>query len=139
MTKYEFHAIPCPERAIRAADLPPGADPFCETLAAAINDLATDGWDYIRAETIEVTSRRFLRLRKRQRTFLVFRREARPLIEPRPVADPVFEMQKVHPRRVRSHDVVEFVRAGGRRITPSPANADAPAAADAEMMVTAAE
>ena len=139
MTKYEFRAIPCPERAMRAADMPPGADPFCETLAAAINDLATDGWDYIRAETIEVTSRRFLRLRKQNRTFLVFRREARPLIAPRPLADPGFDMRKVRARRVRSDDVVEFVRSGGRRITPRPANADAPSETDVEMTVTAAE
>lgn len=135
MTKYEFRAIPCPERALRSADIPAGADPFCETLAAAINDLAAEGWDYIRSETIEVKTRRFLRLRKQDRTFLVFRREARPLLENRPLLDPAGDIRKVRARRVKSEAVVEFVRGGGRRIQPDPANTEALA----EPLVTAAE
>ncbi|MDJ1009174.1 MAG: hypothetical protein QNJ13_15270 [Paracoccaceae bacterium] len=127
MTKYEYRALPCPEQAMRARDLPKDADPFCETLATAINELAREGWDYIRAETIEVKSRRFLRRRKDVRTFLVFRREARPLIDPRPIVDLGRDVEKVRARRVKSDAVVEFVRGGGRRVTPAPANADGPA------------
>lgn len=138
MTKYEYRAIPCPEKALSQRDLPRGADPFCETLAAAINDLAGDGWDYIRAETIEVRTRRLFRRRPEQRTFLVFRREAKPIIEPRPIVDLGRSVEKVRARRVKSDAVVEFVRSGGRRVTPNPANADAPAETR-EASLTAAE
>jgi hypothetical protein len=127
MTKYEYRAIPCPGKALSRRDLPKGADPFCETLAAAINDLAGEGWDYIRAETIEVRTRRLLRRRTEERTFLVFRRETKPLIEPRPIVDFTRNVEKVRARRVKSDDAVAFVRSGGRRIRPQPANADAPA------------
>jgi len=134
MTKYEFRAIPCPDRAVRMRDLPPGADAFGETLSLAINDLAVEGWDYIRSETIEVRRRRLFGSRRDQRTFLVFRREIRPLVQPLQI-DAMREVRKVRARRVKSEDAVEFVRAGGRRITPNPANADAPA----EAPLTAAE
>jgi len=138
MTRYEYRAIACPEKASARRDLPKGADPFCATLSAAINDLAGDGWDYIRAETIEVRTRRFFRSRGEHRTFLVFRREARPLIQPRPVVDLGRSMEKVRGRRVKSEGAVEFVRSGGRRITPMAANADGPARS-AGLPVTAAE
>lgn len=138
MTKYEYRAIPCPEKPLRQRDLPAGADPFCETLTAAINDLAGEGWDYIRAETIEVRTRRFLKSRKEERTFLVFRRESKPLIEPRPIIDLGRSAEKVRARRVKSEGAVEFVRSGGRRITPLPANSEAPAVT-AGARVTAAE
>ena len=138
MTKHEYRAIPCPETASSQRDLPKGADPFCATLTAAINDLAGAGWDYIRAETIEVRTRRFFRSRSEHRTFLVFRREARPLIQPRPVVDLGRNAEKIRARRVKSEGAVEFVRAGGRRVTPAPANADAPANT-ANRPVTAAE
>jgi|GEM_PF-3473860 len=138
MTKYEYRAIPCPEKALRQRDLPKDADPFCETLTAAINDLAGEGWDYIRAETIEVRTRRFLKSRKEERTFLVFRREAKPLVEPRPIIDLGRSAEKVRARQVKSEGAVEFVRSGGRRITPLPANSEAPAVI-AGARVTAAE
>lgn len=138
MTKYEYRAIPCPEKPLRRRDLPTGADPFCETLTAAINDLAGEGWDYIRAETIEVRTRRFLKSRKEERTFLVFRRESKPLIEPRPIIDLGRSAEKVRARRVKSEGAVEFVRSGGRRIAPLPANSETPAVT-AGPRVTAAE
>lgn len=124
MTKFEFRAIPCPERALRQRDLPAGADAFCETLSAAINDLAGEGWDYVRAETIEVKTRRGFRTRKADRTFLVFRREIEPLFAARPATDVGRDVERVRARRVKSGAVVEFVRGGGRRIATTAANSD---------------
>lgn len=129
MTKYEFRAVPCPQRAQRSRNVTKGADAFSETLNTAINELAVEGWDYIRAETIDVTSRGLFKRRTEQRTFLVFRRELRPLIEPRPIMDLSRDVEKVKARRVRSQPLVQFVRDGGRRISPTevPANTDASA------------
>lgn len=140
MTKYEFKAVACPDRARR--DVAPGADAFCETLTAAINELAGDGWDYVRAETIEVRTRRFLRSRRETRTFLVFRREAVPLFVPRAAVDFGQSVAQVRARRVKSDEVVAFVRGGGRRVVAprdnETANADMPAFR-AGAPVTAAE
>ncbi|MEO1196466.1 MAG: hypothetical protein AAFX45_09860 [Pseudomonadota bacterium] len=140
MTNYEFRAVPCPQRAQRHQNMPKGADAFSDTLTAAINDLAGAGWDYVRTDSATVKTRGFFRQRSEERTFLVFRREIRPLIAPRPVLDQGVEIQKVRARRVKARPAVEFVRSGGRRINVSdmdaPANLDAAAPA---MPVTAAE
>lgn len=122
MTKYDYRAVPCPDRALRKRDLPKGADPFAETLTAAINELASEGWDYLRVEAVEIKTRRFLWTKTEERHFLVFRREARPLIEPRALSDLGGDIEKVRARRVKSEATVAFVRNGGRRIVPKAAN-----------------
>lgn len=128
MTKYEFRAVPCPQRAQRKPDMPKGLEGFCETLSGSINELAGEGWDYVRTEKIEVKERRLFRRKSAERTFLIFRREAKPLIDPRPVIDLAGDVERVRARRVKSKPLVEFVRAGGRKIevaeTPQQANAD---------------
>lgn len=140
MTKYEFRAVPCPQRAQRHQNMPKGADAFSETLTNAINELAGEGWDYIRTEAVTVKTRGFLRRRSEDRTFLVFRREIRALIEPRSGTSLGVDVEKVRARRVKARPAVEFVRSGGRRITvadvDTPANLDA---ATPATPVTAAE
>lgn len=144
MTKYEFRAVPCPQRAQRHQNMPKGADAFSETLTDAINDLAGDGWDYVRTDAVTVQTRGLFRRRSESREFLVFRREARALIPARPSVgqstDVPSNVQKVRARRVKARPAVEFVRSGGRRINvadmDAPANLDAAAPA---LPVTAAE
>lgn len=117
MTKYEFRAVPCPQRAQRNRRLAKGTDAFSDTLTAAINELSVEGWDYIRTDTIEVKKSGLLS-RAQERSFLVFRREVRPLIEPRPVSNLGQDVERVRARRVKSQPLVQFVRNGGRKITP---------------------
>lgn len=124
MTKYEYRAIPCPERTLRARDLPDGTDPFGQTLTAAINDLAGDGWDYVRAETIDLKTRRLFGRRSETRSFLVFRRDLKPAAEPRPVIDLGRDAERVRARRVKSEDVVTFMRGSSRRGLPEPSMTD---------------
>lgn len=125
MTKYEFRTVPCPQRAQRDRKVTKGSDPFSETLTSAINELSSEGWDYIRTESIDVQKAGLFR-RAEQRTFLVFRREIRPLVEPRQVSTLGHDLERVRTRRVKSQPLVQFVRNGGRKITPSepPANTD---------------
>ncbi len=139
MTKYEFRAVPCPQRAQRSTKLPKGADAFAETLNSAINDLAVEGWDYVRTDTVEVKTRRLLSRRKENRSFLVFRREIRPLIDPRPIMDLTRDTEKVRARRVKSQPLVQFVRSGGRKITPNAADPAIEPGAGPLLLSTAAE
>ena len=112
--------------------MPKGADAFSETLTDAINELAGEGWDYVRTDAVTVQTRGLLRRRSETREFLVFRRETRPLIAPRPsvghMVDVQGDVQKVRARRVKARPAVEFVRSGGRRINV--ADMDAPANLD---------
>lgn len=122
MTKYEYRAIACPPPSRR--ELSPGADPFDEALTAAINDLAEDGWSYLRADTIGVRVRRFLRSTTEQRCFLVFRREAEAAAEPRLAVELRRDAPAARVRRIRPAGKVEFIRSARRSILPTPANSD---------------
>lgn len=75
---YEYTVIPAPIRADKAA-AKSGAERFALTLTAAINDMAAQGWDYIRAETLPAEERSGLSGRTTTyHNLLVFRRERRP-------------------------------------------------------------
>ncbi len=52
MGHYEYHVIPAPGRADKVRGARTVADRFAATLAQAMNALAVEGWEYVRADTL---------------------------------------------------------------------------------------
>ncbi|MBL8563900.1 MAG: DUF4177 domain-containing protein [Gemmobacter sp.] len=75
MQQFEFKVIPAPRRAEKARGLKTTADRFAHTLAQVMNDLARDGWEYLRADTLPCEERAGLTGKSTSyQTLLVFRR-----------------------------------------------------------------
>ena len=93
MKLYEYRVIPAPQRTQRVKGVKSTGDRFAHLLTDAINELAEDGWEYVRAETLPCEERKGLTKRENSmQTVLVFRlmpaeaeREARALAEPDPL------------------------------------------------------
>ena len=72
---YEYKVIPAPSRADKAKGLKTPEDRFAHTLEAALNQMAAEGWAYVRADTLPSAERSGLTQTVTQwRTVLVFRR-----------------------------------------------------------------
>ena len=75
MQQFEFKVIPAPRRAEKARGLKTTADRFAHTLALVMNDLARDGWEYLRADTLPCEERTGLTGKSTSyQTLLIFRR-----------------------------------------------------------------
>ncbi len=125
MAVYEFKVVPAPDQSRRIKGLKRGDDSFSLTISGLMNELGQDGWDYVRAETLPHRRRGWmLRRPVQQRHILVFRRRLRGMTDP--AAETAEQPPITSPRRVRKNDVVQFVRAGGRKIrVVEPAVSDA--------------
>lgn len=75
MPAYEYSVIPAPNRGEKARGAKTGADRFALALTATLNDMAADGWEYVRAETLPSEERAGLTGRATvYHNVLVFRR-----------------------------------------------------------------
>ena len=75
MQQFEFKIIPAPRRAEKARGLKTTADRFAQTLAQVMNDLAREGWEYLRADTLPCEERTGLTGKSTSyQTMLIFRR-----------------------------------------------------------------
>ena len=75
MQQFEFKVIPAPRRAEKARGLKTTADRFAQTLAQVMNDLAREGWEYLRADTLPCEERTGLTGKSTSfQTMLIFRR-----------------------------------------------------------------
>lgn len=73
--RYEYIAIPAPNRAEKTKDARTPAERYGLTLTAELNRMAQDGWDYVRAETLPSEERSGLTGRTTvYHNVLVFRR-----------------------------------------------------------------
>jgi len=80
MPYYEYKVVPAPNRGEKARGAKTPADRFAATLATVMNEVARDGWDYVRAETLPSEERTGLTKRTTvYHSVLVFRR---PLAAP---------------------------------------------------------
>lgn len=89
MERYEYTVIPAPDRGSRAKGAKTPTERYAIALAEAINAMAGDGWDYLRAETLPSDERSGIASRQTLwHNVLVFRRslEAEPVTAPAPVA-----------------------------------------------------
>jgi hypothetical protein len=53
---YEYRVIPAPRRAPRARGLS-CEDRFAQSLANVMNDMGSEGWEYVRADTLPLDER----------------------------------------------------------------------------------
>lgn len=105
MADYEYTVIPSPAKAEKAKGQRTSADRFAATLTGVLNDLARQGWEYVRAETLPAEERSGLTGRATVwHNVLIFRRavaaaatgveptepapSARPFSEPMRPAEP---------------------------------------------------
>jgi hypothetical protein len=87
MTYYDYKVIPAPKRAKRVKGVHGAEDLFALTLTEAINEVARQGWEYVRAEHLPAEASRgwFRAPAAGEQTVLLFRR-ARDSAGPRLVA-----------------------------------------------------
>lgn len=87
MSSYEYTVIPAPARGEKTKGAKTGIDRFAATLSEVLNQMARDGWDYVRAETLPAEERSGLTSRSTvYHNLLVFRRALAPAkAEPAPM------------------------------------------------------
>lgn len=75
MSVYEFKLVPAPLRPVQKKVRSSAEDGFCVTLTEMVNDMAADGWEYVRCESLPGPSRgwKFWKPREERQVF-VFRR-----------------------------------------------------------------
>ena len=82
MIKFEYKAVPAPSHGTKAKGVKSTEDRFALSMTDALNDLAEDGWDYVRAETLPCDERKGLTgTQTKYQNVLIFRRQI-VLMEP---------------------------------------------------------
>ena len=77
---YEYKVVPAPVRGIKAKGLKTPEDRFANALETAINELAADGWEYLRADTLPSEQREGIMSKTTVfQNMLVFDREKKTL------------------------------------------------------------
>ena len=75
MRKFEYKAGPAPNTGTKAKGVKTTEDRFALSLTNMLNELAEDGWEYVRAETLPVTERKGLTgTQQTYQNILIFRR-----------------------------------------------------------------
>ena len=75
MSSYQYTVIPAPARGEKTKGAKTGIERFAATLTDTLNEMARDGWDYVRAETLPAEERSGLTSRTTvYHNVLVFRR-----------------------------------------------------------------
>ena len=76
MPRYEFKVIPAPRRGEKARGVKTTEERFALALSMVMNAMGSDGWDYVRADTLPVDERvGFTGTKTSFQNMLVFRRE----------------------------------------------------------------
>ncbi|MGC9420517.1 MAG: DUF4177 domain-containing protein, partial [Rhodovulum sp.] len=78
MSVYEYRVLPAPERGAKAKGAKGTAERFAAALTEALNAMAAEGWEYVRAESLPCVERKGLTGRiEVTQNLLVFRRAVR--------------------------------------------------------------
>ena len=133
MTHYDYKVVPAPKRAKRVKGVHGSEELFALTLTEAINEVARQGWEYVRAEHLPAEAPRgWFRGRSRaSRRVLVFRRP-REQLGPRLAAVRPEPAPPTRPRRPAAAPTPAAERAVVDRLqhsAPAPRAAGAPARA----------
>ncbi|MCB1339147.1 MAG: DUF4177 domain-containing protein [Maritimibacter sp.] len=84
---FEYKVVPAPTRGRKAKGVKTPADRFAHALEEVINELAAEGWEYIRTDTLPAQERTGLTGRTTvYQNMLVFRRAATPAVKAEPEA-----------------------------------------------------
>ena len=57
MQQFEYRIIPAPKRAVKVRGVKTPEDRFAHTLTEVVNELAREGWEYLRADTLPAEER----------------------------------------------------------------------------------
>ncbi|MEM8803131.1 MAG: DUF4177 domain-containing protein [Pseudomonadota bacterium] len=81
MRKFEYKAVPAPMTGTKAKGVKTTEDRFALSLSELLNEMAEDGWEYVRAETLPCEERKGLTGREtKYQNILIFKRyQADPL------------------------------------------------------------
>lgn len=95
MRKFEYKAMPAPNQGTKARGVKSTEDRFALSLTETLNEMAADGWEYVRAETLPCETRKGLTgTQTTYQNILIFRRleaAVEPLAldpAPRPLSRP---------------------------------------------------
>lgn len=89
---YEYKVVPAPTRGVKAKGAKSVEARFANALEVTMNDLAADGWEYLRTDTLPCEQREGLMSKTTAfQNMLVFRREKRV------VSSPVINSPKAEP------------------------------------------
>ena len=98
MRKFEYKAMPAPQQGKKARGVKSTPDRFALSMTDVLNEMAQDGWEYVRAETLPCDERKGLTgTQTTYQNILIFRRldaTSEPLAletAPTPVAAPVYD------------------------------------------------
>ena len=96
MSKFEYKAVPAPTRGTKAKGAKSTEDRFAVSITETLNEMAADGWEYVRAETLPCDERKGLTGKQTSyQNILVFKRflqEAQPLpLDARTTSRPIVE------------------------------------------------
>lgn len=84
--RYEYRVVPAPTKGVKAKGLKTGEARFAQALEEVINQMAADGWEYQRTETLPSVERAGLTSTATHwRNLLVFRKIARAQAGAEPV------------------------------------------------------
>lgn len=82
---HEYKVVPAPMRAARVKGVRGTAARLAQTLTGALNELAAEGWEFLRTETLTVEERKGLWGRRQvTQTVMVFRRARQHAQPPAP-------------------------------------------------------
>ena len=81
MRKFEYKAVPAPVTGTKAKGVKTTEDRFALSMSDVLNEMAAEGWEYVRAETLPCEERKGLTGREtRYQNVLIFKRfQANPL------------------------------------------------------------
>jgi len=81
MRKFEYKAVPAPVTGTKAKGVKSTEDRFALSMSDVLNEMANEGWEYVRAETLPCEERKGLTGREtRYQNVLIFKRfQAEPL------------------------------------------------------------
>lgn len=107
MTRYDYKVVPAPERGLKARGVKSAEGRFAFALETCMNEMAAEGWEYQRAETLPSEERQGLSGKQVvYRNVLVFRRAREDEVEayePR-LLDPPKEIPVLDAARVARED-----------------------------------
>lgn len=89
--RYEYRIVPAPAKGLKAKGLKTAEERFAHTLEEVLNEMAAEGWEYQRADTLPSQERSGLTSTVTEwRNVLVFRKalEVSAGATPRPAAEP---------------------------------------------------
>jgi hypothetical protein len=127
MTHYDYKVVPAPKRAKKVKGVKLPEELFALTLTEAINEVARQGWEYVRAEHLPAEAPRgwFRGSAPSEQTVLVFRRARESLgprlaaVRPEPEAYDTPAPAPAAPTPAAERAVVDRMQAGLRRREPA--------------------